>query len=278
MRGLLARRGTGVLAVAAGWSRRWALGCACCGQPRATAAAGLVAARACCCATFRSLAERGAAFLARSARSMSAALSRRSLCAQRPAGGASFRSRPRRGSSPTRPPGEGCVADPSLALTPSTISLHIERPAWRCELVREAIKAPVEAPGSRGCANRAGRTASSPRAACAAASRRLQPNAIAEKHHGSGALGPHRRRGEARPARVLRDRRLRSGAAAALRHAAADAAARRGRSRKNKAAAAPAPREGARLPPPQTERGQELPARVAPTVGAVRRRVVARRL
>ena len=38
MRGLLARRGTGVRAVAAGWSRRWALGCACWGQPCATAA------------------------------------------------------------------------------------------------------------------------------------------------------------------------------------------------------------------------------------------------
>ena len=34
----------------------------------------LVAARACCCATFRSLPSVGAAFLARSARSMSAAL------------------------------------------------------------------------------------------------------------------------------------------------------------------------------------------------------------
>ena len=51
-----------MLAVAAGWSRRWALGCACCGQPRATAAAGLVAARACCCATFRSLPSVGQRF------------------------------------------------------------------------------------------------------------------------------------------------------------------------------------------------------------------------
>ena len=78
-------------------------------------------------------AERGAAFLARSARSMSAALSRRSLCPAPGPGGASFRSRPRRGSSPTRPPGEGCVADPSLA---STRFEHIER---RGVALREAI-------------------------------------------------------------------------------------------------------------------------------------------
>ena len=58
----------------------------------------------------------------------------------------------------------------------------------------------------------------------------------------------------------------------------AEASAEEEAVRRAVAGAAPAPREGARLPPPQTERGQELPARVAPTVGAVRRRVVARRL
>ena len=122
-------------------------------------------------------AERGAAFLARSARSMSAALSRRSLC-QRPPGGASFRSRRRRGSSPTRPPGEGCVADPSLASTPSSTSRGGRGAA------REDNQNAVCPRGSRGCANRADRAVSSPRAACAAASRRPQPNAIAEKRDG----------------------------------------------------------------------------------------------
>ena len=100
-------------------------------------------------------AERGAAFLARSARSMSAALSRRSLC---PApGGASFRPRPRRGSSPTRPPGEGCVADPSLASTapPST-----SRGSPLTQ--RHAIKTPCDRrskrPAAGAAANRADRT------------------------------------------------------------------------------------------------------------------------
>ena len=48
----------------------------------------LVAARACCCATFRSLPSVGQRFSRAAARSMSAALSRRSLCLPS-AGGAS---------------------------------------------------------------------------------------------------------------------------------------------------------------------------------------------
>ena len=128
-------------------------------------------------------AERGAAFLARSARSMfdvcrAEPSSRRSLCpAPRPAMGASFRPRPRRGSSPTRPPGEGCVADPSLASTPPPPLEPIYREAaWRCAQNERRSKR-CDRPAA-GAAQTRRATVSSPRAACAAASRRLQPNAI----------------------------------------------------------------------------------------------------
>ena len=84
--------------------------------------------------------------------------------------------------------------------------------------------------------------------------------------------------GEARPARKLRNRRLddqrrRRAVRAAL------AAARRNERRYDKAARRAGARERPRLPP--RENGATtaaLPARVAPTVGAVRQRVVARRL
>ena len=298
LRGLLARHDTGVRAVAAGWSRRWALGCACGASP-ARRLLAVVAARACCCATFRSLAERGAAFLARSARSMSAALSRRSLCTQQRRSGAlvPFASEAA-GSSPT---------DMRRGLRrgsePASTRLHIERRAWRCERRRSKRRVTagrsarlqglrkqgrshrfitagcplgrVAPPLQRNAIAETGRSRRFITAGCA--SRRRAANAIAEKHHGSGALGPHRRRekpvprvsceidenDEAPPPRCVTPPRTPP-------RAAVDPV--------NKAAAAPAPREGARLPPPQTERGQELPARVAPTVGAVRRRVVARRL
>ena len=106
MRGLLARRGTGVRAVAAGWSRRWALGCACWGQPCATAAG---------CGRGACVLLRDVPVTCRAWGSVSRALGPIDVCraepsissaAQRPAGGASFRPRPRRGSSSTRPPGD----------------------------------------------------------------------------------------------------------------------------------------------------------------------------
>ena len=157
--------------MAAGWSRRWGLLAG--GSPARRLLAGRGA-----CVLLRDVPVTCRAWgsVSRSARSMSAALSRRSLCLPSAGpGGASLRSRPRRGSSPTRPPGEGCVADPSLASTPSSTSRGGRGAA------REDNQNAVCPRGSRGCANRADRAVSSPRAACAAASRRPQPNAIAEK-------------------------------------------------------------------------------------------------
>ena len=105
---------------------------ACCGQPRATAQRWLVWGVLAVGSPARRLrAGRGACVLLRDVPvtcrawgSVSRALrpdARRSLWCPAPQG-ASFRSRPRRGSSPTRPPGEGCVADPSLASTAPLIS------------------------------------------------------------------------------------------------------------------------------------------------------------
>ena len=150
---------------------------ACCGQPCATAAAGLVAARACCCATFRSLPSVGQRFSRARPIDVCRAEPSISLPSARP-GGASLRSRPRCGSSPTRSPGEGCVADPSLASTRAPGPQRDGGVALR----ERIIKTPCVTARQQGLREQGRSTVSSPRAACANASRRPQPNAIAEKH------------------------------------------------------------------------------------------------
>ena len=172
---------------AAGWSRAGRRGVLAGGSPARRLLAGGGAGACAAARTFRFLAFRsvGQRFSRAAAGPMPVDL----FAAQRP-GGASFRSRPRRGSSRTRPPGEGCVADPSLASTPPSTSRGdlLSRSATPS---KRRVTADRSA-GQQGLRKQGRSHVSSPRAALSDASRRR----CAQRHSGkTGPVAPLHHRG-----------------------------------------------------------------------------------